>query len=219
MNKHLNIFKTYTNKHRGNFQLENDLTRALAITLQEDSLFFNEVLKNVFDGSNWYGKLFNSIESETTVSIDIQKRTSQISDFEHIYAISLSESKIGNFWNSSNNINYDPICDVLIKLNGVCLIIEAKRDNVDCTNQVYNQVLNIINKSNKKIVDLTEKEFGDSVTPFDLNWMNLMLIATRIFSFENSVGRPNKFLSDFISLIRSHNYNWLPELSINSLKC
>ena len=37
MNSHLNIYRTYTEINR-KYQLENDLTRALAIALQEDSL-------------------------------------------------------------------------------------------------------------------------------------------------------------------------------------
>ena len=42
MNKHLNIFTTYAKDNR-TYQLENDLTRSLAICLQEDALFFHEV--------------------------------------------------------------------------------------------------------------------------------------------------------------------------------
>ena len=47
MNRHLNLFKTYTKEDR-NYQLENDLTRAFAITLLENQLFLHEVLKQIF---------------------------------------------------------------------------------------------------------------------------------------------------------------------------
>ncbi len=52
MNAHLNVFKTYTKKERTH-QLENDLTRALAICLQEDPLFFHEILKLIFEDSKY----------------------------------------------------------------------------------------------------------------------------------------------------------------------
>lgn len=217
MNSHLNIFKTYTNSQRS-FQLENDLTRAFAISLQEDSLFFNEVLKEVFNGTKFYSQLFDSLESETTISIDIQKRTSQISDYEHIFAITLSEAEIGNFWEAENNRNYDPICDLVIKINNIYLIIEAKRDNFDCTAQLYNQVLNVINSEEENTTSLNKAEHGRKITPFDMNWSKLMAIAVKVLSFEKSFGNTNRFLSDFVSLVKSHNYRWLPESPINSLQ-
>lgn len=217
MNSHLNIFKTYTNAFR-TYQLENDLTRALAICLQEDSLFFHETLKEVFQGTNFYSQLFDSLDNETTISIDIQIKASQITDYEHIFAITLSEAEIKNFWEVENDRNYDPICDLVIKINNVYLIIESKRDNVDCTAQLYNQILNIINSSNEKVMVLNRKEHFNIITPFDLNWSKLMTIAVRVLSFERTFGDINRFLSDFVSLVKEHNYRWLPEAPINSLQ-
>lgn len=217
MNSHLNIFKTYTNSQR-TFQLENDLTRAFAISLQEDSLFFHEVLKEIFHDTEFYNQLFGSLENETTISIDIQKKTSQITDYEHIFAITLSEATIRNFWEVEYNRNYDPICDLVININNIYLIIEAKRDNVDCTAQLYNQILNIVNTQGEKTISLSELEHGKFITPCDLNWPKLMVIAVRVLSFEKSFGNSNRFLSDFVSLVKLHNYRWLPEAPINSLQ-
>lgn len=216
MNSHLNIFKTYTKKER-EYQLENDLTRALAISLQEDSLFFHEILKLVFNGTDYYSQLFDSLENEVEISIDIQKQTSKITEYEHIFAITLSETSQSDFWKSENNRNYDPICDIAIKINNIYLIIEAKRDKVDCTLQLYNQILNIISNEDKKIENLNKEDFKNIITPFDLNWEKLMKIVVRVLSFEKSFGNTNRFLSDFTSLVRSHNYKLLPEAPINAL--
>ena len=190
MNSHLNIFKTYTNSYRV-FQLENDLTRAFAITLQEDSMFFNEVIKEVFKDSKYYSQLFDSLESETTITIDIQKQTSKISDYEHIFAITLSDSEIGDFWKKDHGRKYDPICDLLIEIRGVYLVIEAKRDAIDCTEQLYNQVLNIVSSEDENVKSLNENEHGNIITPFDLNWKKLMAIAVKVLSFQKSFGNPH----------------------------
>ncbi|GEM54339.1 hypothetical protein B0A58_01310 [Flavobacterium branchiophilum NBRC 15030 = ATCC 35035] len=216
MNSHLNIFKTYTNSFR-TYQLENDLTRAFAITLQEDSMFFNEVLKEIFKNSKFYSQLFESLESETSISIDIQKAASKINDFEHIFAITLSESFIGNFWDKNHNRKYDPICDLVIEINGVYLIIEAKRDSVDCTAQLYNQILNVVSTNENNIFSLNEAEHGKLITPYDLNWSKLMSIAVKVLSFQKSFGNTNRFLNDFVALVKSHNFRWLPESPINAL--
>lgn len=217
MNSHLNIFKTYTKANR-TYQLENDLTRALAISLQEDSLFFHEFLKVVFEGTKFYYSLFGALENETNIIINIQERTSQIGDFDHIFAITLSETQMSDFWGSTRNQNYDPICDLTIKVNDILLVIEAKRDSVDCTSQVYNQVLNIIRETDVNITSLEKDKHQKKLTPFDLNWQKLMSIAVRVLSFENSFGAPNRFLKDFVSLIKNHNFRWLPESPISSLQ-
>lgn len=217
MNSHLNIFKTYTKANR-TYQLENDLTRALAISLQEDSLFFHEFLKVVFEGTNFYDSLFGALENETNISINIQERSSQLGEFEYIFAISLSETEMNDFWGQAHNINYDPICDLIVKINDVLLVIEAKRDSIDCTSQVYNQVLNIIRESDKNVNSLEEERYQNIISPFDLNWKKLMSIAVHVLSFENSFGNSNRFLKDFVSLVKSHNYRWLPESCISLLQ-
>lgn len=212
MNSHLNIFKTYT-KTNTIYQLENDLTRALAISLQEDTLFFHEVLKDIFKGSNLYNTLFEDLDNEVIVSIEIQKAASQISEFEHVFAISLSENEMADFWSQRYNAEYDPICDLVISINNIVMVIEAKRDRVDCTAQLYNQIVNIFKKQGKEL-----SECKDQVTPFDLNWSKLMSIAVKAASFEKTTGNQNRFLNDFIQLVKEHNFRWLPESPLVSLR-
>lgn len=212
MNKHLNIFKTYTEINR-NYQLENDLTRALAICLQEDPLFCHEVLKTIIDDSSAYNQLFEDLDSQIEIQIEIQKRTSLIDDFGKVYAVSLSESLMSAFWEQDYNAEYDPICDMVITVNDVLIVIEAKRDNIDCTAQLYNQILNIFKHQEKNIVD-----YKEIIKPFDLNWRKLMPIAVKVASFEKATGNSNRFLIDFIQLVKGHNFAWLPETPIGSLK-
>jgi len=216
MNSHLNVFKTYTKKERTH-QLENDLTRALAICMQEDSLFFHEIIKSIFNESNYFTEFFDDLNNENEISIEIQKSVSNIKGFEHIYAVSLSEHTMetNHFWNQSNHKNYDPICDIVLKINNIIIIIEAKRDSVDCTTQLYNQAYNIIkDNSDENNINELMKEF---ITPFDLNWYKLMNIAVKVISFQKSIGLPNRFLNDFIDLVKKHDFRWISESAILSL--
>ena len=212
MNKHLNVFKTYTKKNRS-YQLENDLTRALAICLQEDALFFHEVLETIIDDLGLYNKLFENLDGDTDVQIEIQKRTSQVEEFDKIFAVSLSESVMSGFWQQKHNTEYDPICDLIITINNILIVIEAKRDNINCTSQLYNQILNILSHQGKRLDDNREV-----VTPVDLNWRKLMAIAVKVASFEKTTGNTNRFLTDYIQLVKEHNFSWLPETPIGSLK-
>ncbi|WP_371377736.1 hypothetical protein [Thalassotalea aquiviva] len=212
MNKHLNIFKTYAKSNRS-YQLENDLTRALAICLQEDSLFCHEVLKSIINNSDLYNQLFEDLDGETSIQIEIQKSTSNIGEFEQVFAVSLSETIMFNFWQQTHNSEYDPICDLVITINNILIVVEAKRDNIDCTAQLYNQILNTFIHQGKSIENNKE-----TVTPIDLNWKKLMAIAVKVASFEKTTGNSNRFLTDFIQLVKGHNFSWMPETPIGSLK-
>jgi len=218
MNNHLNVFKTYSKENRA-YQLENDLTRSLAICLQEDALFFHEFLKIIFNQSetDFFNRLFESIDSNNEINIDIQLNANKITNFDYVFAVSLSENEMSDFWSQNFEKDYDPICDLVIKINNIIIVIETKRDNVNCTAQLYNQIFNIC-KFNFVDKEFTNLNFKEIIYPFDLNWKKLMIIATKVASFEKSTNNHNRFLVDFIELIKSHNHNWLPESSIYSLK-
>jgi hypothetical protein len=213
MNKHLNLFNSYSKADR-NYQLENDLTRALAICLQEDNLLLHEILKQIFSGTNFYNQKFDEYSKDNKVNIEIQKEVSSLEDFEHIFAVSLTSSvmNIEDFFSKEHHAVYDPVCDLVITLNNVIIIIEVKRDNTDCTAQLYNQIFNALKDTGIK--NITENE---PVTPVDLNWYKLMEIAVNVNNFHKTTNIKNRFLKDFIQYIREHNYSWLPEVSISSL--
>ncbi len=210
MNTHLNIFNSYSKSNR-QYQLENDLTRALAICMQENSLFFNDVLKDIFNQTNYFNEFFTDLESKNEIAISIQNNSNNITDFDKLFAVSLSEHVMKNdhFWSQKHETLYDPICDIVLRINQIVIIIEAKRDNVDCTAQLYNQAFNICQKN-----DISPEDMMDVIHPVDMNWPKLMGKAVKVHSFETATGRQNRFLKDFIDLVKKHNFRWLPEPSI-----
>lgn len=212
MNSHLNVFNTYTKVERV-YQLENDLTRAFAICMQEDPLFFYEVLKTILNNDSQLDLLFSNTEIENKVNINIQINSSNITSYEKIIAVSLSEVEmdVNYFFHQTHLHEYDPICDIVIELNDTVIIIEAKRDGVDCTAQLYNQAFNIVKRSN----DIGN--FNDFVEARDLNWRKLMQIASKVSSFQKTVSQVNRFTLDFINLVKGHNPSWLPETPIAAL--
>jgi hypothetical protein len=131
MNSHLNIYRTYTEINR-KYQLENDLTRALAIALQEDSLLLHEVLISIL-GEKLLGELYNDSSSTNKVSINIQVKNSNITEVDCVFAVSLSEFEMSEqeFWSQTHLLEYDSICDIVIRIDNVAIIIEAKRDNTN----------------------------------------------------------------------------------------
>lgn len=215
MNSHLNIFNTYSQKNI-DFQLENDLTRALAITLNEDSLFLNEFLKLIFNKTDTYEEIFGSTDSDISINIDVQKNIKQITGFEKIFAITLSESEMKDFWKQNYTDIKEPICDLVITINDVVVIIEVKRNDVDCTAQLYTQIFNLYRITYPEI-ELSKEDVDKSVFAVNLSWSMLMELAVKVLNFEKAT-IPNRFLNDFILLIRKHDFTWLPESSIYGIR-
>ncbi len=214
MNSHLNIYRTYTDINR-NYQLENDLTRALAISLQEDSLLFHEVLRTIL-GEESLNNFYNDYASLTQANINIQVKNSTITQVEQVYAVSLSEFEMttDEFWNQNHLLEYDSICDIVIRIDNIAIIIEAKRDYVNCTAQLYNQAYNIF-KNN--LVDENKDQMKDKVIPVDLNWSKLMQLCIKVNNVEQANNSSNRFLKDFIDLIYVHNHTWFPEVALSSV--
>lgn len=205
-NKHLNLFRTYTKEDR-NYQLENDLTRALAITMLENQLFLHEVLKVLLSqNTGYYDTIFDDFSGKDSIQIDIQKN---VSEYEHLFAVSLSghQMEVGSFFNQNNDTKYDPITDLVIIIHNVVIIFEVKPNYHDCTSQLYNQALNAFE----------HKISSKNVTPVDLNWCKLMEIALQTANFEKAINQPSRFLTDFIQFIKGHNFKWLPQVPLSAI--
>jgi len=209
MNSHLNLFKTYTKEDREK-QLENDLTRAFAITLLENSLFLHEVLKFIFEHKKGhYSKIFDDFSGKSSIEIDIQRNVADLGDYDHLFAVSLSESKMDTqeFFRQTEYREYDPVTDLVISIDSIVIIFEVKPNNQNCTAQLYNQAYNAFES------DITI----DNVTPVDLNWKKLMDMAVKVANFEKATVKPSRFLNDFIQFIQTHNFRWLPQVALRSI--
>lgn len=209
MNKHLNIFNSYAKTDR-NYQLENDLTRAMAICLQEDTLFFNSVLQNILS-KNDYDGLFMEYSSESNLSVEIQVDVNSLESFNKLYAVSISGSELLSnefFETIKSKKDKKHITDLVIVANDIVIIVEVKPNEEDCTWQLAQQAY--------KSIENTEIPF-EQVKPIDLSWKKLMRLATISNNFSDTTQNKSRFLADFIWFVKGHNHNWLPVASFSSL--
>lgn len=212
MNSHLNIYKSYSNKNREGYQLEDDLTRSLAIALQENDVFSHQFIKYILNQKEGtYNDLFDDYINKEPIVIDIQKRVEGIQDFDHLFAVRISGDAMGDdFFEQSHDRDYNPITDLYIQIDNVAIIFEVKPNNHNSTAQLYNQALNTI----KGIDGFTMEE---TVTAVDFNWPIIMQLAVRVNNYQEAIGNPSRILGNFISYIKMHNYQWLPQLSLSAL--
>lgn len=204
MNRHLNIFRSFS-ENLSKENIEDNLSRALVLCLQNNSLLLHEFLRTIFTetGQNdLYVNVLSDITNRDIYNIDIQVETTEITDsFSKVFALSMSGVPLDmqDFIKPKQIQEKKHRTDVFISLNDIAIVIEVKRDNTDCRNQLYQQVSAFTEVINK-----------DIVFPLDFNWPKLMQLVNRVDGFQALIGSSDKQLKDFIDLIQSYNANWIP---------
>lgn len=204
MNSHLNIFKPFSNNPIKDI-IEDNLSRALVLCLENNSLLFHEFLRTIFFETS-QGHLFHNLLSDITekdaYSIDIQVETTEIKEsFQKVFALTMTGAplEMDDFLQKRKLQEKKHCTDIFIAINDIAIVIEVKRDNTDCRNQLYQQV-----------AAFTEVVDENTTYPLDFNWPKLMRLVNRVDGFQNLIGQSDKQLKDFIDLIQSFNPNWIP---------
>lgn len=205
MNRHLNLFKAFS-QNLSHENIEDNLSRALVLCLQNNSLLLHEFFKIIFTETNQkslYNAIFTDITELDNLKMDIQVTMNNINtgEFSKIFAIAISGITLdmSKFFSHTSNANKSHITDIFISINDIAFVIEVKRNNDDCKNQLYQQVATI-----------TDFVTEENVFPFDFNWKRIMEMVTQVNGFQTVNNQKDRFLNDFIDLIKSHNPNWLP---------
>lgn len=205
MDRHLNLFKAFS-QNLSHENIEDNLSRALVLCLQNNTLLLHEFLKTIFIDTNQkevYNSIFTDITDFDNLKMDIQVAMNNINseEFSKIFAIAISGTALdmSNFFTYIPNNTKAHITDIFISINDIAIVIEVKRNDVDCKSQLYQQVATITNNVSV-----------ENVFPLDFNWKKIMEMVTQINGFQILNNQKDRFLNDFIDLIKSHNHNWLP---------
>lgn len=197
---HLNIFRSY----RDPDVVENNLTRALAMCLQQDALFFTSFFQLISSNpklSNHHlNDLLHYVDGDEQIQIDIQVDVINLADesVEHVFGITLTTEKI-----PEKDFELEPedpgngrqITDLVIRLRNWLFIVEVKRSNEHCVAQLKKQLFGVKEKV-KAYQSLSWEEV-----------MNAMRKARNIYQL---LGQQSTFLEDFRELIASQYADWLP---------
>lgn len=177
--RHLNIFDHYRNESES-LPFENDLTRGLAILLIENPFLFYQFLDLV---KNKYGINGDFLtEPNYDYEVSIQRNTEEISheEFRNILGVSLTAKEIYNITKLTKDKETgaaNSICDLIIKYDDNLIIVEVKRDETDCTEQLKKQI-----EETKKRYSLTEVMDRGLVS---LSWIEIIELLEKNILFNN----------------------------------
>lgn len=191
MNKniHLNLFKHYSE-----ISLENNLTRALVITLQNDPLFLNEFFYKITNK-----RLEEELSYDSEIEMNIQEFVLNLKGFEKLYAITLTTEEI-TFLLKEQRETKNPITDIAIIINNIGIIIEVKPSNENCEAQLRNQVDKIV-----KNLLLEEPPIYKSIT-----WGEIISLLEKTLLVHKNLEN-NSFISrNFMNFMEINHPTWFP---------
>ena len=197
-NRHLNLFRAY---NTSDFW-ENNLTRALAICLQNDPLFLYQFLSRFIPKAQ-EESLFSHLNAhEAQIHIQVDMDHLRALDCSNIYGFTLTSQQPEQAL-ARQEISTDgkKITDLLILLEDLVLVIEVKRTKEDARNQLQAQLAKL-----------------DMPSSWDtISWEQVMEV---IRNTRNTYALQNKhsiFIDDFKNLLVAYNVNWLPKSPFKNL--
>lgn len=212
MDRHLNLFRAFS-QNLSHENIEDNLSRAFVICLQNNNLLFHEFLKRIFSETEQtavYSSIFTDITSLDNLNMDIQVKTDDINseEFRKVFAVAISGKALdmSGFYSYHANSTKSHTTDIFITINDIAIVIEVKRNDDDCRSQLYQQVAAFTADINQ-----------NNVHPLDFNWRKVMELVTQINGFQILNHQNDRFLGDFIDLVKSHNQNWLPVAPFSSI--
>lgn len=219
MNQHLNIFRYYNESNSAEF-IENNLSRAFAICLESDPLFFSKYIQSIVEKDD-YDYLFNFHEDGAAYQIDLQVNTNslELSGLKKVYAVAMTADRdveMSDFLSLSPTLSKEiNLTDVLITIKDIAIVIEVKRYSHDCKQQLFDQIIPFMSFENPI-----------EVLPVNFSWKHTMVLMEQVANLMQFRGSRSRMLNDFIALAEirypywfsSRPFGQLPPLSDSTQK-
>ena len=199
----MNLFRHFHESHETQF-IENNLSRAFTICLQQDLLFFSEYLREIISPEDYY-YLFSHYDKDSKYIVDLQLDTSNIelSGIKKIYAVAMTGDEHLNMKDflelNANGQKDKNITDIWILIKDIVFVIEVKRTNENCKQQLYNQIF-----------PLMESNADVAVEPVNFSWPHTLRIMERIANIRQMRADNSLFVTDFLSLCERRYPEWFP---------
>ena len=210
MNQHLNLFRYFNESTQSEF-LENNLSRAFALCLKHDVLFFSKYIYAVA-GKEDYDYLFSRPGEDIKFEIDLQKNTADLetTGYKKVYAVAMTAEQnldmSGLLLRPASVAKENNFTDVLIQIKDYAFVIEVKRTKEDCRQQLYNQVAPFM---------LTEP--SPEIIPVNFSWIHTVHLMEQVVNINKLRGGTGIFIDDFLSLSELRYSNWYATIPFSML--
>jgi hypothetical protein len=212
-NQHLNLFRHYAASD-DNQILENNLTRALALCLQHDSLFLYAFLAAIMGEGALKGQL-HLTDPDDRLRVDIQQAVHLLPASTQLYAIALTETQLDatSYGTAEGWRNDSPITDLIVQYKDVLLIIEVKRSGENCLAQLKGQV----EAYHEAQAGPAATAAATTASVCALSWAQVVRLATNARNLRQLTGQASPYTADFVQLIQYYFPQWDEVLSFHNI--
>ena len=208
MNPHLNLFVPYSQSSDN--PVENNLSRGVAILLDENPLFFDRLIDLINRGVVRSEKAIAKPTKREDRVIDVQISASKLVDIgagiQRIIPVTLTPQKIEADSGNSNTAN--PIPDIIISCGGEetsdLILIEVKQYTLNADSQVERQAISIRDNIQEK--SHTDVSIIEPVVKLD--WEEIIKILQEIERLQ--VGQGDFVLSHYLDYLKEYRQGWFP---------
>lgn len=203
-NNHLNLFHFYGEK--GKQYLEDNLTRGLAICLDNDPILLDRFLRTIMKG--YYEDLFLTEGEKTDLMINVQQRAAAFVGVQTIFGVPLTTEELDFDTKTAPKGADNPITDLSIQIGDQLILIEVKRTAEDCRKQLKNQI-KVVSQANDENVNVKEVD--------TFSWGYLMDLIRHTLKFENEVSHKSIFTMDYYDFIKRQFPSWFANIPFKEI--
>lgn len=205
-NDHLNLFHFYGDNNEQ--FIENNITRALAICLENDPILFDRFLRKIL--REQYEDLFVTVGESADVTIGIQVKCSDFQGVKKVIGVPLTEDELILHSGVVSYERNDPITDLSIQINENLIVFEVKRSPENCLGQLKNQL--------EKIVEYSDGEIQIDYYKHTFSWGILMDLWRHTLKFQRDVNNENLFTQDFHNFLKRNYPQWFRNIPFGEIE-
>ncbi len=207
LDQHMNLFHFYSETKEPKY-IENNITRALALCISQDRLFQYSFLESILNPDD-FRSLFYTYQDGANIDVNLQVETASIvQDTRILYAVGLTDVPEPDNWDdlASSPLPAEGrnVTDMVITINDIKIILEVKRTNENCKEQLRRQIAPFLETGNDSHDESTD------VVPKHINWASILTMMEKVKNFYMFNGEQSFFISSFIAHIQQRFGHWIP---------
>lgn len=201
-NRHMNIFHHYS--QTGTLPIENNISRGLAIILQEEAALLYMLLSAVRSQG------VTIADPQTSYEVGFQIESADFGDYTNVVGVSLTASELTGEYTPSTggNVNEHQITDISIMFDDTLIIIEVKRTNEDCRKQLDDQI-------NRFLESKASLNMPINVQRCAFEWRSIMTLLNRFIEMQR--GKASRLVEDFYNEVLENYPTWGPREPLRKL--
>lgn len=209
-NRHLNIFEHYTQSN--SLPIENNVSRGLAIVLQENPLLLDRLLDYVNAGCT-AGLCVQKHGRAEEIDIGIQQSVTKIVDAypstKLIIGMTLTTEKHVQWTELKEKSGDALIADIVIQCKDSLIVIEVKRNATDARAQVQAQVESIVAEMRKRNEDAPTVDYVNG------SWEDIIELLSQVYSITGKDER--SILGHYLKHLEHRYGQWFPVSLLSEL--